>query len=179
MDIVFSGKGISINPAIRSYTENKLGKLTRLVSDIIDIQVTLSVQKYLQIVDITVKSSNGGFTAAAQTTDMYASVNEAVDNLLKQVRRSSRRAKSHKGRRRPDRAEVWEETSTEAAGETPAGPKVLVERLPVKPMSVEEATMQISASENNFIVFRNSTGNALNILYRRRDGDLGLIEPEL
>lgn len=181
MEISISGKGIEITPALRSFAESKLKKLTRLTSSAMDVHVTLSVQRYLQIADLSVKTRNGGFSARGQTTDMYASINEAVDNLIKQTRRQSRRIKSHKGRKRPERSEVWEEPplEEEIAESTEPPFKLLRERVSVKPKSLEEALLQIRSAENDFLVFRNSATSDLNILYRRKDGNYGLIEPQM
>jgi len=100
METVIGGKGIEITPALRSFTENKLKKLDRVFNGVMDVHVTLSVQKYLQIADLTVKTRSGGFSATAQTTDMYASINDAIDNLVKQARRQKKRIKSRKGPKR-------------------------------------------------------------------------------
>jgi putative sigma-54 modulation protein len=181
MEITITGKGIEITPALRSYTESKLKKLNRLISSAMDVHATLSVQRYLQIVDLSIKTRNGGFSARGQTTDMYASINEAVDNLLKQARRQSRRIKSHKGRRRPERAEVMEElvvAEEETAEEGQEPNTVIRERVSVKPLSLEEAILQMRAADGEFLVFRNAANSELNIVYRRKDGSFGLIEPK-
>jgi putative sigma-54 modulation protein len=181
MDITITGKGIEITPALRSYTESKLRKLNRLTTTAMDVHATLSVQRYLQIVDLSVKTRNGGFSARGQTTDMYASINEAVDNLIKQARRQSRRIKSHKGRRRPERAEVMEElvvAEQKSPGEGQEPYTVVRERASVKPLSLEEAVLQMRAAESDFLVFRNAANSELNIVYRRKDGSFGLIEPK-
>lgn len=188
MEIVVSGKGIEITPALRSYTESKLNKLTRVFSSVMDAHVTLSVQKYLQIADVSVKTRNGGFTARAQTTDMYASINEAIDNLVKQARRAGSRIKNHKGHGRPARAEAWEEAAPEAAPEPPAGaegggkgkgqPRLQRERMRAKPLSLEEAMLQLRGSDTGFLFFRNAATSELNVVYRRKDGGCALIEPQ-
>ncbi len=179
METVFTGKGIEITPAIRSFTENKLNKLTRMIGEVMSVHVTLGAQKYLQIVEFTVKTRNGGFSASAQTTDMYASINEALDNVVRQAQRQKQRRKSKKSRTRPSRQEAWEEpVPGEAAKEaTGPAPRLRRERVPVKPLSLEEAALQIRGSERNFLVFRNAASNELNVIYRRADGEIGLIEP--
>jgi putative sigma-54 modulation protein len=186
MDTAIGGKGIEITPALRSFTENKLKKLERVFEGVMDVHVTLSVQKYLQIADLTLKTRHGGFSATAQTTDMYASINDAIDNLVKQARRQSKRYKDRKGQRRAPHNKAWEEPmplppeepeEEGEAAESAAGPQLRIERTPLKPMSVEEAMLQVRASDNGFIVFRNAITEELNVIYLRQDGDLGLIEP--
>ena len=180
METVIGGKGIEITPALRSFTENKLKKLDRVFNGVMDVHVTLSVQKYLQIADLTVKTRSGGFSATAQTTDMYASINDAIDNLVKQARRQKKRVKSRKGPKRGEKTGAWqapEEPLPEGA-RSEAEPRLRRERLPVKPMSVEEAMLQVRAADEGFIVFRNAVSDELNVIYRRKDGDIGLIEPK-
>lgn len=179
MEAVITGKGVEITPALRSYTESKLNKLDRIVSDVMDVHVTLGVQKYLQIAELTVKTRNGGFSASAQTTDMFASINEAIDNLARQARRQNKRIKSKKGHRRPARTDVWEAPEPLEAGEQIANSsaKLRRKRVPIKPMSVEEAALQVRSADEGFLVFRNASSNNLNIVHRRDDGDIDLIEP--
>ena len=180
METDIGGKGIDITPALRSFTENKLRRLERVFNGVMDVHVTLSVQKYLQIADLTVKTRSGGFSATAQTTDMYASINEAIDNLVKQARRQSKRFKSRKGQKRGDREPEWEGPPVEAPEEEKpsAEPRLHREKVSLKPMSIEEARLQVRGSDHGFIVFRNAASQELNVIYRRNDGDIGLIEPQ-
>jgi putative sigma-54 modulation protein len=174
MEITITGKGIDITPAIRSYIENKLQKVYRIVSDIMDLTVTLSIQKHLQIVDFSVKTRSSLFTSHGSTTDMYASINEGIDNLLKQARRQMKKVKSHKGRNRAEITDLLPESEVEE--EKSNEPVIHRERMPVKPMSLEEASLQLRGGDTDFILFRNSTTSELNLIYKRKDGSLGLIE---
>lgn len=173
MEITITGKGFDVTPAIRSYIENKLQKVYRIVSDIMDLTVTLSIQKHLQIVDFSVKTRSSLFTSHGSTTDMYASINEGIDNLLKQARRQMKKVKSHKGR---NRAEITDLVPDEVEEENDGQPVIHKERMPVKPMSLEEASLQLRGGDDDFILFRNSTTSELNLIHRRKDGSIGLIE---
>jgi len=163
METVIGGKGIEITPALRSFTENKLKKLDRVFNGVMDVHVTLSVQKYLQIADLTVKTRSGGFSATAQTTE-----------------RQKKRIKSRKGPKRGEKTGAWQapEEPLPEGVRSEAEPRLRRERLPVKPMSVEEAMLQVRAADEGFIVFRNAVSEELNVIYRRKDGDIGLIEPK-
>jgi putative sigma-54 modulation protein len=175
MDVTISGKGIDVTPAIRSYIENKLKKVERIVPDVMDVQVILSVQKHLQIVDFTIKTRHSVFTSTGSTTDMYASINEGLDNLLKQAKRQRKKVQSVKGRKRMEITEMLPDYSEDTT-EKPEDEPIHRERMPVKPMSLEEAVLQLKSAENGFLLFRNSTTSELSLIFRRKDGSLGLIE---
>lgn len=179
MDVIITGKSINVTPALRSYVENKLQKIFRIIKDVMDVHVTLSVQKHLQLVDITVKTRSSVFTSHGRTSDMYASINEGMDSLLRQAKRQNKKMKSHKGRKRGDISELVHESEIVQEEESSGGnlsPAVLRESMSIKPLSLEEAMLQIEAAENNFLLFRNANTAELNLIYKRKDGKLGLIE---
>lgn len=176
MDITISGQGIDVTPAIRSYVENKLHKIPRIVPDVMDVHVKISVQKHLQIVDFGVKTRHDTFSAHASTTDMYASINEGVDNLLKQMRRARKKVQSVKGRRRMEINEMLPQSEDLEEEGHKGEVHIMREQMPVKPMSLEEAQLQLRGGDNDFILFRNSMTSELSLLYKRKDGNLGLIE---
>jgi putative sigma-54 modulation protein len=140
-----------------------------------DVQVILGVQKHLQIVDFTIKTRHSVFTSSGSTTDMYASINEGLDNLLKQARRQRKKVRSVKGRKRMEITEMLPDYPEEKTDE-PENEPIHRERMPIKPMSLEEAVLQLKSAENEFLLFRNSTTSELNLIFKRKDGRLGLIE---
>lgn len=179
MDVIITGKSINVTPALRSYVENKLQRIFRIIKDVMDVHVTLSVQKHLQSVDITVKTRNSIFTSHGRTSDMYASINEGMDSLLRQAKRQNKKMKSHKGRKRGDITELIQESAVEIVEEDKSSntpPSILRESMSIKPLSLEEAMLQIEAAENGFLLFRNANTAELNLIYKRKDGKLGLIE---
>jgi len=175
MDATITGKGIEITPAIRSYVENKLGKIERFVQDIIDITITLSTEKHLINADFSLKTKTGLFTSHGSTTDTFASINEGIDNLVKQTRRSNKKIKSHKGRMRKELGDL--EPISEAVEE--GSSELVREQMDVKPLSVEEARLQLRGAKTGFVLFRNATSGEINLIYKRKDGDLGLVETSL
>ena len=175
MEITISGKSIDVTPALRSYIENKLQKINRIIQDVMDVHVTLSVQKHLQLVDFTVKTRNSIFTSHASTTDMYASINDGIDTMLKQARRQRKKTISRKGRGRMEISEMLPQESEEDS-DSQQDSVIYRERMPVKPLSLEEARLQLKGADNDFLLFRNSTTSELSLIYVRKDGSIGLIE---
>jgi putative sigma-54 modulation protein len=180
MEIMVTGKSIEITPALRSYIDSKLQRVYRIISGIMDVHVTLSVQKHLQLVDVTIKTRTSTFTSHGSTTDMYASINEGIDSLLKQARRQKRKVTSQRTRRRAEAGDIASlETPAEESGETFGGVTLIRERMPIKPMSLEEAMLQLRGGDQDFILFQNATTSDLSLLFRRKDGNLGLIETKI
>jgi putative sigma-54 modulation protein len=173
---------------LRSYAEEKTDRLGRYLFEPIEVHWVLSVEKIRHIADATIVANGVTIKANESTQDMYSAIDMALDKLEKQVRKHKEKIKDHKipgGARFTEEAqaaEAAEETEeTEEAIEAPAapsaGPRVVQrENLFVKPMSVEEAAMQMELVKNDFLVFTDSSTSNINVIYRRKDGDLGLIE---
>lgn len=180
MDATITGKGIEITPAIRSYVESKCQKVNRFVSDVIDFSVTLSTEKHLINADFSLKTSNALFTSHGSTTDTFASINEGLDNLIKQMRRSNKKVKTHKGKGRMELGDMEPITDFAVAGDDEqidvAKQAIHREKIPIKPLSIEEAMLQLRGATDGFILFRNASTSEINLIYRKKDGSLGLIE---
>jgi putative sigma-54 modulation protein len=172
------GRNIDINDSIRSYAERKLGKLERRLPDP-RIELELAVERNPSIAtnhiaEATVWTKGPVIRARETSTDLKASIDQLVDKLERQVKRYRQQGKSR--RRRAARA-------TEGAEGVPVsseeGPKIVkTKQFAVKPMSAEEAALQLELIGHDFFVFRNADSDEINVLYRRRDGTYGLIEPE-
>ena len=178
MQLQVKGRNIDINDSIRSYAERKLGKLERRLPDP-RIELELAVERNPSIAtnhiaEATVWTKGPVIRARETSTDLKASIDQLVDKLERQVKRYRQQGKSR--RRRAARA-------TEGAEGVPVsseeGPKIVkTKQFAVKPMSAEEAALQLELIGHDFFVFRNADSDEINVLYRRRDGTYGLIEPE-
>lgn len=181
MNIYITGRQIDITPPLRSHTESKLKKLNRFMNGITDIHVTLSVEKYRQIAEINVHSrGNTYLTAVEESNDLYVSIDQAIDKIKAQAKKLQ--DKRIRSKRRGNRKEASGTFNVLAREETPspeAGPRVVESsRFVIKPLSVEEAVVQIEAEDAEFLVFRNAVSDRVNVIYRRPDGNFGLIDPE-
>jgi putative sigma-54 modulation protein len=166
-----------------------LRKLDRFINGITDIHVTLSVEKYRQRAEVNVHSrGNTYLTAVEESGDLYASIQQAIEKIESQAKKhnAKRIGKKRRARRREGTGifnVLAREASAgaEAGDEGPegeAGPRVVESRrFVIKPLSVEEAVVEIDAGDAEFLVFRNAVNERVNVIYRRPDGNYGLIDP--
>ena len=178
MRISITGKNLEISDYLRGLVEKKVGKLDRYFSQDTEAAVTLSMEKNRHIVEVTIPYDGGVIRGEEVTADMYASIDNVLDKLEKQIIRH--RTKLEKSLRtgafkydEPLFGGTYEDT------EDDEGPQIVrVKRFNVKPMSEEEAMLQIEMVGHSFYVFMNADTEAINVLYKRKDGNYGLIEPE-
>ncbi|MBZ5514795.1 MAG: ribosome-associated translation inhibitor RaiA [Acidobacteriia bacterium] len=177
MRIDFTGRQIDVSPDLRLYTEERLRKLTRLLRDRFDVHVILTAEKHRRIAEITLKFREHTLVGVQETGDMRTSINAALDKLERQAVRLLTRRRTRKRRPNPATAVLLNVFGSERVDHEER--RVLeTERFPIKPMSVEDAIESLDAGRTGLVVFRNSDTERVNVLYRRDDGNLALIEPE-
>lgn len=182
--------------ALREHAEKRVRRVAKYVHRPIDAHVILSVVKRRHIAEVVLNADRTTMTAKEETGDLYSAIDLAGDKLEHRARKHTEKISSHKVSARSRRAQIEapEATALPEPQETPSlrmdvlradsfgrrkGPEVMhSKRLPVKPMSVEEAVLQMDLMSNEFLVFRNAASDALAVVYRRKDGHYGLIEPE-
>jgi putative sigma-54 modulation protein len=168
------GRGVEVTDAIRSYAEKRLGRLERQLPDP-DIELQLSAEsnpsiRDAHVAEATVRTKGPVLRARESSHDMRASIDQLVDKLERQVTRY--REKRGRHRRAPRQA-------TDEGIEMPEEPQIVrTKQFAVKPMTAEEAVLQLELVGHDFFVFRNADSNEVNIVYRRRQGGYGLIEPQ-
>ena len=178
MRISITGKNLEISDYLRDLVEKKVSKLERYFPQDTEALVTLSVEKNRHIVEVTIPFDGGVIRGEEVTGDMYASIDNVLDKLEKQIIRH--RTKLEKNLRagafkydEPLFGGTYEDYDDEE------GPRIVrVKRFNIKPMSEEEAMLQLEMVGHSFYVFINSDTNLMNVLYKRKDGNYGLIEPE-
>ncbi len=175
MDITVTFRHLEPTDALRDYAQEKISRIKKYVGSPADVAVILSLEKHRHQAEITL--STNGFTVNAKevTEDMYAAIDLAVDKLERQVKKHKEKIKNHKTAERTARYNI---VSPEPVIPPQAERIIKTERIFIKPMSLDEAIMQIDLMHNDFMVFTNARTQKVNVLYRRRDGNLGLIEPE-
>jgi len=178
MKITFKGKHIEVTNAMRSYIEKRLNKIDRHFDHILEVIVTLSVEKNRQIVEATLQASRALIRAEEETDDMYTSIDKVADKLERQIQKYKEKyfQKPHPGTEKIGLAN--QKINAEDSEPDKIVKIVKTKRFAIKPMSVEEAAMQMDLLGHNFFVFANDITNKVNVLYKRRDGNFGLIEPE-
>jgi putative sigma-54 modulation protein len=171
---------VTLPPAFKTLIQSKLARLGRVLPQILDAKVVCTGEKFRRSVRITLRARRRTFASEATADDLTSAFDEAVEALRRQTREAKERRTVSKGRSGSSRgaSEGW---GAAVRGErTPSPPlasDIVPRQLPTKPMSVDEARMQLEASDDQFLVFRNALSGEVNVLYRRRAGGLGLIEP--
>ena len=170
-----------ITDAINDYATKKIESLHLDYPKIIEAHVILEVEKYRHSAEVVLVCSNHiTIEACEETDDMYAAIDQVTDKVARQMRKYKTRL-MRKHRPRKDVIEHLEEQvlhpEPSEDDEHPQHPVVRTERYPVKPMYVDEAVLQLEMSHRQFLVFRNARDSRVNVLYRRKGGDFGLIEP--
>ena len=179
MKIEYIARKETLSEQVRQLIEKKASKITKYFNDIIDVRVEVDQERHLNVVEFFVRGKDFDLKSKGQNKDITAAVQDAIDKLEIQARRAKGRLKDHKPRQR-DVEPAWSEDVLEPESIATGSLRVVETiSIPVKPMSIEEAVLQLEESTNDFLVFRNSTNDRVNVLYRRPDNNLGLITPEL
>jgi len=180
MQVEFTGRQFEISDSLKAYTHERLEKTRKYLEHIDRVSVVLSVEKYRQIAEIMVQNNWITLNGVEETADMYSSINLVLDKIEKQAKRQKNKLIEKKRRAKPVIAP--KDMMDFPEGGVPEGeikPQIIKSQsFSLKPMEVEEAVMQIESSHSEFLVFRNSQTERINVLYRRKDGHYGLIEPE-
>jgi len=171
MQVAIRGKNIEITPALRDYVEKKITKITKFIDLPVTAQVNLYVERERHIAEVTAAMNGIILRGEESTSDMYASIDLVSDKLEKQVHKYKGKFK----KRTKDSKEV--ESEAEVASE-PEGVLVKTKRFGGKPLSIDEAIMQLNLLSHDFFVFVNSDTHRVNVLYRRKDANYGLLDPE-
>ncbi len=174
------GKNIEITPSLREYVEKRVGKVTKYFEKVGEITVLLTVSKGRHIVEVTVPIQGGIVLRGEEATmDMYTSIDLVVEKLERQIHKQKTKL-ARRFRGGGFKAEVIEEQEkdhpVDKRDESAEYPVVKTKRFVVKPMDVQEAIMQMNLLDHNFFVFRDSETEEVNVVYRRTDGNYGLIE---
>ncbi len=173
MRISITGKNIEVSDYLRDLAEKKLAKLDRYFPSDTVAQVTMAVEKNRHIVEVTIPYTGGIIRGEEVTGDMYASIDNVIAKLERQIIRH--RTKLEKSLK----AEAFEAAPIPEYEDEEEGPRIVkVKRFSIKPMSVDEAVLQMELLGHSFFVFTNAETDDINVLYKRNDGNLGLIEPE-
>lgn len=175
MQLSVKGRNLEVTDALRSYAEEKLRRLTKYFENIVTANVVLALEKHRQIAEVTLRVRDLTIRAEESTEDLYSSIDLVVEKLERQILRYKERIAAH-----ATRGASREERDASAASQAEAESRLVkTKRFAVKPAEVDEAIMQMDLLGHNFYVFRNARTDEVNVVYRRRDGHYGLIEPEV
>ena len=181
MRIKITARNMEVSEALARQIEKKLNKLDKFFAEDITAQVKLSCEKNMNLIEVTIPVDGIILRSEEKTQDMYASIDLVVDKLVRQLRRHKTRLRKRLKEESfvPDAAVEFEAPDPDMEEDEPEGPVVYrVKRFPVKPQDVEEAILQMQLLGHDFYVFSNAATGEVNVLYRRKDGRYGLIEPD-
>ena len=180
MNFHYAEKKVSLPANVHAYAEKKVTKLQRYFRDEADALVTFSVEKNRNKVELTLHAANTYFRASESTSDMFASIDACVSTIEGQIRKNKTRLEK---RLRTGAFERSVDASTEISSFVPDEPEegeyhvVRTKTFPIKPMTQDEAILQMNLLGHSFFAFKNEdAGGAFAVVYRRNDGDYGIIE---
>jgi len=163
---------------LRTYVQERTARLSRYIDRPMESQVTLTVQKFRHKAEVVINADGIRIAGEESHEDMYAAIDLVMDKIERQVKKYKEKIRKHKpsqGKEIRWRREIYGQDSFEDDREPIV---VRTENYYVKPMSVDEAAMQMDLTENEFLVFNNASTQMVNVIYRRKDGNYGLIVPQ-
>lgn len=175
MKFIISGKNIEVTEALKDKITKKIGKLDKFFNPNTEVHATLSVEKTRQMIEVTITSNGIVLRGEESNEDMYTSIDKVVDKLERQIRRNKTRLEKQlrEGAFRSEDVEF--DTNVDEEREFKI---VRSKKFAIKPMDVEEAILQMNLLGHEFYMFSNADTKEVNVVYRRRDGNYGLIEPK-
>jgi putative sigma-54 modulation protein len=183
MHIDIAGRHVEITRALRTYIEARLKKLEPLLEGDAKAHVVLAIEKHRHLAEIQVKSRTALLSGAKETEDLRASINEVVERLEGQARKHKEKLTGRKKRgARKLAVEVEAPAPRRRAKPQPSAgvraPMLRSERYRLKPLSAEDAAMELEGSGGDLLVYRDARTYRVNVVYRRRDGNFGHVDPE-
>ncbi len=185
MNIEIVGRQIDITPAIRDFTEDKLRKLEKLLDGPFDAHVVLAIEKHRHMAEIKVMSRTAILSGQEETDDLYNSIREVADKLERQALKHKEKVTNRKHRKGPKFGEAVAAMDEQALARMEPNPEaasgqriVRTPRYRVKPLSAEDAVLELESSGEELLVFRDADTDRVNVIYRLDDGNFALVDPE-
>ena len=173
MNIMITGRKFNLKDSFRDYAEQKMKKIQRIFGDEADVKITVTVEKEWQTVETTVKKDGVLYRAECSADRMEDALDKTIDDLVRKLRKNKTRIEK---KLRDVAPEIPEPISEE--GEEGEIKIVKSKHFPIKPMDAEEAVLQMNLIGHQFFMFRNMDSGEINVVYRRKDGNYGLLAPE-
>lgn len=173
MNVLVRGRNVEVTNALKEYVEKRVGKLSKFLDDVNEATVIMTVEGDSHKVEVTVPYNGVILRGEEATGDMYSSIDLITDKLEKQIEK-------YKGKLARRRFSNGQKAAVDVRAQDESdGPKVVkTKRFAIKPMPVDEAVMQMNLLGHSFFVFSNAETEQVNVVYKRKDGNYGLIEPE-
>jgi len=168
-------KNLDPSENLKSYVRDKLDRFDKYLDNPAEAAVKLSVEKFRHIAEINIFGDRLNLMGKEETVDMYSAIDLALDKLEKQIKKSKQKIRERRAASKIPTKEIIAEKT--AVSEETSRRELKIKNIEYKPMDIEEATMQMDLVTDNFLVFANAKTDEVNVLYRRKDGHYGLIQP--
>lgn len=185
MNISITARHFDLSDQHKEYVEKRLKHLKRFFETIMDVHVILQKEKHREIAEVTIQVNGVTMHGEEETGDIFSSIDLVVDKIEKQIKKYKARLRNRRSRARGEGSEnsIRYKMDLLSGPDLERGteaPRVIRTRtLSLKPLSLDEALMQMDLLNQDFLVFRNAGSEQVNVLYRRPDGDYNLVEPEV
>ena len=167
-------KNLDPSDHLKAYVSDKLNRFDKYLYNPGEASVVLSVEKFRHIAEINIVADRLNIVGKEETEDMYSAIDMTLDKLEKQIKKNKQKVRERRaGKGSPRNAGMDAGRPFEEESEK----RVVVQNIDYKPMDAEEAIMQMDLVDNNFMVFTNARSGQVNVIYRRKDGHYGLIQP--
>ncbi len=188
-DIKITGRHVEVTDSMKDYAMEKISKVEKFINRIIDVNVIMDIQKLDHRVEIILTFGSMKIKSAASSTDMYASIDKAVDKLAAQLRRYKSKIQDHHAKglsfidmnvnvlKRPTEEEIEFDEADILDNRFHPHAMIKQKTLPLKTLTYDEAVMKMELSGDAFLVFKSEKDQKLKVIYRRKDGNYGIIEP--
>ena len=168
-------KNLDPSEHLKAYVSDKLDRFDKFLDNPAEANVVLAVEKFRHIAEINIAGDKLNIYGKEETNDMYSAIDMVLDKLEKQIKKSKQKIRERRSAAKNRNRSMIDETDNLPDDEIER--QVKVRNIEYKPMDIEEAVLQMDLIEHNFLVFTNARSDQINVLYRRRDGHYGLIQP--
>ena len=175
MQTSVSFRNLEPSEHLKAYVSEKLNRFDKLLDNPAAAGVVLVVEKHRHIAEVNITGDRLTINGKEETGDMYSAIDMVLDKLEKQIKRSKQKIREHRAAAKGQTRTIREEPPPRA--EEDFVREVKIESLDAKPMDVEEAVLQMDLSDQLFLVFTNARSSLINVIYRRKDGHYGLVQP--
>lgn len=168
-------KNLDPSDTIKAYVCDKLDRFDKYLYSSAEANVVLSVEKFRHIAEVNINGDRMIFIGKEETDDMYSAIDMVLDKIEKQIKRGKQKFRERRPGSKLKKKGVYSQGSVVPDDER--AQQIHIKNIDYKPMDIEEAIMQMDLIDDNFLVFTNAKSERVNVIYRRKDGNYGLIQP--
>lgn len=170
-------KNLDPSDTIKAYVCDKLDRFDKYLYSSAEANVVLSVEKFRHIAEVNISGDRMNFIGKEETDDMYSAIDMVLDKIEKQIKRGKQKFRERRpGNKLKNKGFFNQET---VAPDDDRAQQIHIKNIDYKPMDIEEAIMQMDLIDDTFLVFTNAKSEKVNVIYRRKDGNYGLIQPSV